>query len=423
MNKVSCVVSCPADTYSGYGARSRDFVKALIQAKPDWNIKILSQRWGNTRFGYIKDHNERDLDSRIITKLTEKPDVWVQITVANEFANVGRYNIGVTAGIETTLCHSDWIFGCNKMDLILVSSEHSKNVLEKTVYTLENNKTGETQELKVNKPIKVLFEGVDLDKYTGKAKNKVNLPVKEDFCFLTMGHWMKGNHGHDRKNISYTIKAFLETFKNSSKQPALLVKTSSSNPSVIDRENILDRIENIRKTVKGTLPPVYLIHGDMTDEEINSLYNHSKVKAMVSLTKGEGFGRPLLEFTTTGKPVIASNWSGQTDFLNPEYARLVGGELEQVDESASSDKMIMKEGKWFKPNDKEVSTILKSVFENYKDHLSFSRKHKKYTKDNFSYEKMVGLLDSILTESVPEFPKLTQLKLPKLQLPKLEKID
>lgn len=423
MNKVSCVVSCPADTYSGYGARSRDFVKALIQAKPDWNIKILSQRWGNTRFGYIKDHNERDLDSRIINKLTEKPDVWVQITVANEFVNVGRYNIGVTAGIETTLCHSDWIFGCNKMDLILVSSEHSKNVLENTVYTLENNKTGETQELKVNKPIKVLFEGVDLDKYTGKAKNKVNLPVKEDFCFLTMGHWMKGNHGHDRKNISYTIKAFLETFKNSSKQPALLVKTSSSNPSVIDRENILDRIENIRKTVKGTLPPVYLIHGDMTDEEINSLYNHSKVKAMVSLTKGEGFGRPLLEFTTTGKPVIASNWSGQIDFLNPEYARLVGGELEQVDESASSDKMIMKEGKWFKPNDKEVSTILKSVFENYKDYLSFSRKHKKYTKDNFSYEKMVGLLDSILTESVPEFPKLTQLKLPKLQLPKLEKID
>jgi len=43
MNKLNCVVSCPADTYSGYGARSRDFLKALIEAKPEWDVKILSQ--------------------------------------------------------------------------------------------------------------------------------------------------------------------------------------------------------------------------------------------------------------------------------------------------------------------------------------------------------------------------------------------
>lgn len=423
MSKVSCVVSCPADTYSGYGARSRDFVKALIQAKPDWDVKILSQRWGNTRFGYLEDHNEHNLHSRLNSKLTEKPDVWIQITVPNEFANVGKYNIGVTAGIETTVCHSDWVIGCNKMDLILVSSEHSKNVLENTVYTVEDNRTKQTQELKIFKPVKVLFEGVDLDKYTDKTNDTINLPVKEDFCFLTIGHWMKGNHGHDRKNIAYTVKAFLETFKNKSKQPALILKTSSSNPSIIDRENILDRIDQIRKTVKGTLPPIYLLHGDMTDSEINALYNNSKVKAMLSLTKGEGFGRPLLEFTTTGKPVIASNWSGQIDFLNPMYSVLIGGELEQVDESAASDKLIMKEGKWFKPNDNEVSTKLRSMFENYKEHLAFSRKHKKHTKDNFSYDNMVKLLDLILTESVPEFPKLVDLKLPKLQLPKLQKIN
>ena len=65
----------------------------------------------------------------------------------------------------------------------------------------------------------------------------------------------------------------------------------------------------------------------MTDSEINQLYNHPKVKAMLSFNKGEGFGRPLLEFTTTGKPVIASNWSGQLDFLNKDFATSISGEI------------------------------------------------------------------------------------------------
>ena len=133
MSKASCVISCPIDTYSGYGARSRDFVKAVIEAKPDWDVQIMSQRWGNTRFGYLDDHKEYDLKSRIIpAKLTKQPDVWMQISVPNEFQKVGKYNIGVTAGIETTVCDAKWIDGCNRMDMILTSSNHSKDVFEKT---------------------------------------------------------------------------------------------------------------------------------------------------------------------------------------------------------------------------------------------------------------------------------------------------
>ena len=141
MSKASCVISCPIDTYSGYGARSRDFVKGVIQARPDWDVKIISQRWGNTRFQYLKDHNELDLLSRIVPNLTSQPDVWIQITVPNEFQAVGKYNIGVTAGIETTLCHVEWIEGCNRMNMILTSSEHSKSVFEQTVWTMEDNRT------------------------------------------------------------------------------------------------------------------------------------------------------------------------------------------------------------------------------------------------------------------------------------------
>jgi glycosyltransferase involved in cell wall biosynthesis len=430
MSKASCVISCPIDTYSGYGARSRDFVKAVIEAKPDWDIQIMSQRWGNTRFGYLDDHKEFDLKSRIIpAKLTKQPDVWMQITVPNEFQKVGKYNIGVTAGIETTVCDAKWIDGCNRMDMILTSSNHSKDVFEKTIYTLTNNQTGQKQDLRLTAPVKVLFEGLRTDtyfkteEYSGTEVKETLDSIKESFCYLVVGHWMQGNFGHDRKNIGYTIKAFLETFKNKSDAPALLLKTHTVGTSIMDRETILDKIDQVRKTVKGVLPNIYLLHGEMTDSEINDLYNHPKVKAMVSLNKGEGFGRPLLEFTATGKPVIASGWSGQLDFLHREYSFLVGGDLENVHESAEVKETLLKESKWFKPDDNQVGTVLKDSFKNYKKYLTKSRKHRKYTIDNFSYEKMVELVDSIFTENVPEFAQQVELNLPKLKLPKLQKID
>lgn len=423
MNKVNCVISAPVETYSGYGARSRDLVKAIIKAKPDWNVMLLSQRWGNTRFGYLEDHKELDLKSRIVPNLTRQPDVWMQISVPNEFQKVGKYNIGVTAGIETTVCAAEWIQGCNNMDLVLTSSEHSKGVFEQTIYTIEDNKTKQQQKLKLTTPVKVVFEGVDLTKYQDSSPVEVNLPIQEKFAYLVVGHWMKGDVGHDRKNIGYTVKAFLETFKNMNNPPALVLKTSQVGTSIIDRETILDKIGQIRKTVKGTLPNIYLLHGEMTDEEMNGLYNHPKVKAMISFNKGEGFGRPLLEFTTTGKPVIASGWSGQMDFLHKEYSFLLGGELENVHPSAAVDKMLLKESKWFKPDDGQVGTALRESFKNYKDFLKRSRKHKKYTKDNFSFDKMQELVDSILTDNVPEFAQQVELNLPKLKLPKLNKIN
>lgn len=423
MSKASCVISCPIDTYSGYGARSRDLVKAIIKAKPDWDIKILSQRWGNTRFGYLDDHKEYDLKSRIIPNLTSQPDVWFQISVPNEFQKVGKYNIGITAGIETTICAAEWVQGCNNMDMVLTSSQHSKTVFEQTIYTIEDKRTGQKQELKVTAPIHVVFEGVDLTKYQDRDVTMVKLPIPESFCYLVVGHWMKGDFGHDRKNIGYTIKAFLETFKNKNNPPALLLKTNQVGTSIIDRETILDKIDQIRKTVKGTLPNIYLLHGEMTDEEVNGLYNHPKVKAMISFNKGEGFGRPLLEFTTTGKPIIASGWSGQLDFLNPDFTMLIGGELEKVHPSAAVDKMLLKEASWFKPDDGQVGTALKQCFKDYKNLLKKSRKHKQYTKDNFSFDIMVEVINKLLTDNVPEFAQQVELNLPKLKLPKLKKID
>lgn len=421
MSKPTVLVSCPIDTYSGYGGRSRDFVKALISTGK-YNVHILSQRWGSTRFGYLKDHSEHDLASKIVPSITSQPDIWIQITVPNEFQPVGRYNIGVTAGIETTICDPSWIEGCNRMHLTLVSSEHAKQTFERSKFEVQDSgKTTGTIELQ--KPVEVLFEGADLTKYFPTSSKFDLSSIEEEFAYLFVGHWLQGGFGQDRKNVGYMIKVFLEVFKNKKKQPALILKTQSANASVLDRDQLLKKIDDIRKTVKGTLPNIYLVHGEMSDEEMNHLYNHPKVKAMVSFTKGEGFGRPLLEFSLVNKPIIASNWSGHIDFLDREFCYLVNGTLTNIDRSAVIDKMILKESQWFTPNDSEAATAYRMVFENYKKYAELAKRQGYKSRTNFSWEKMAEQLDTILTKNLPEFPKQVELKLPTLQLPKLQKIN
>ena len=411
------LISCPFDTYSGYGARSRDIIKAILSTDK-YRVKLISQPWGNTKFGFCKDNPEWShlYDLVLNEQLTDKPEIWSQITVPNEFKPMGKYNIGFTAGIETTLVSGEWVEGMNRMDLNIVSSNHSKQSFLNSVYNIQEQQ----RQVKIEKPIEVLFEGADITKYfVDNSPCMIDFNIKESFAYLFVGHWLQGELGEDRKNVGLLVKAFLETFKNKTKKPALILKTSGANNSYLDRNEILNKINAIKRSVDSKdLPSIYLLHGDFTDEEMNSLYNHSKVKAMVSLTKGEGFGRPLLEFSLSKKPIIASGWSGHMDFLNPEFNVIIGGELKNVHPSAANN-MILKESSWFNPNHSQINQALKDVFENYKKYSELGKRQGYYSKTNFSLEVMIDKLDNVLSTNIPEFPKQIELDLPKLNLPKL----
>jgi len=419
--KLTYVISSPFDTYSGYGARSRDYIKSVIDLGK-YEVKLMTQRWGETAWGFcdnepewafLKDHLLPD------NKLQGKPDIWTQITIPNEFQPVGKYNIGVTAGIETIVCAGDWIEGMNRMDMNLVSSQHSKKVFEITQFE-KKDKEKTVGHIKLEKPVEVLFEGLNLDTYKKLPPKEVSLDlsqIKESFCYLFVGHWMNGSYGHDRKNVGLLVKSFLETFKNQKNKPALILKASIGSSSYTSREALLKRIDALKKTVNSSnLPNIYIMNGDLSDQEINELYNHPKVKAMVSLTKGEGFGRPLLEFSSIGKPIIASGWSGQVDFLHKEKTFLLGGELEQVHESAAN-KWILKESKWFKPDLNIIGSVLKDMFKNYKNYVVKGKQQGHYSRTNFSFDKMTELLGTYLEKYV-NVPAEVE-----LQLPILEKID
>ena len=433
--KALCVISCPIDTFSGYGARSRDFVKSLIKLKgEEWDIKIMPQKWGDCPWNFLA--KDDPLRQRFIGGLEKKPDIWVQITIPNEFQPVGQFNIGISAGIETTVYPANFIEGSNRMNLNLVSSNHSKQVASSCQFEKRDQQTNQIQSIvKLEKPIEVLFEGLDLDKYYKKPQNSGLLKdIHEDFCFLYTGHWLQGDLGEDRKNTGLMIKTFLETFKGSGKKkPALILKSNTMNYSLLDREHILSKINQIKDMVGGTLPNIYLLHGEMTDDEMNQLNNDNKVKSFLSFTKGEGYGRPLAEAAITGKPILASNWSGQTDFLHPDYNILLGGELKPVHPSAAN-QWLIKESQWFNVNTDIASRAMKDVFKHYKKYFEKSRKQTQYLKDNWSFDKMTEKLNSFLpkvkvapqmqTLNLPKLKKVgAKTELPKLKLPKLKKIE
>jgi len=436
--KQLCVISAPPDTYSGYGARARDFIKAIYELKKDeWDIKVLPQRWGQTPWGFVEDNKEEWgwMQEMFIydNKLPAQPDVWFQITIPNEFQPIGKVNIGVTAGIETTICDPSWIDGCNRMDVTLVSSYHSKKVLEASTFEEKDKNSGTiARKLKLEKPVEVLFEGVDLNKYFHIPEEElpsVSLvedldSIKEAFCFLYVGHWLQGEFGEDRKNTGLMVKLFLEAFKDKKNKPALILKTSHAGASIMDRDEVLKKLNAIRDSVGGdNLPNIYLIHGDVDDSDINVLYNHPKVKAFMSFTKGEGYGRPLAEFCLSKKPVIASGWSGHMDFLNPEFSVLLSGTITPVHPSVVVPNIIIKEASWFSVDPAVATKALVDVYENYSKYEVLGKRQGHKIKTEFSYDNMVLLLGSYLDKFTLKRVEAKLPQLRKVELPKLKKVD
>jgi glycosyltransferase involved in cell wall biosynthesis len=417
MSKPTLLFRGAVKTRSGYGAHSRDLLEALYQMNI-FDIKIDSCPWGTTPLTALDSNNlfHKWIESNIVNSYDGLPDFYVQVTIPSEFRRFGKFNIGITAGIETTIAPKDWIDGCNRMDLIITTSNFSKDVLMTTIYDEINKDTNVLiKQHKIEKDIKVLFEGANTSIYNNIGDEDFELNVKEDFAYLFVGHWLKGTLGNDRKDVGMLIRCFAETFKNETNPPALVLKTSSAGFSIKQREEIRKKIKNITDNIPSP-PPIYLLFGELSDKEMNSLYNHPKIKAMVSFTKGEGFGRPLLEFTMTGKPVIASNWSGQKDFLSLESSVLLGGTLNDVDES-SIDTFIIKDSKWFTVNYNEGCEALNFVIKNYDKLLVKSENLRIINSEKFTLEKMKDEFQKILTPhiNVPKQPsQYTNLILPKL---------
>jgi len=436
------LICAPVSSRSGYGDHARDLVRSFLNLDK-FDIKIMDVNWGQTPRNALDNKLDKNIIDCILPQpqLDRQPDIYVDIRIPNEFQQWGKFNIGITAGIETTAVSNVWIDNCNKMDLIIVPSEHSKDGFVNALYEkMQKGPDGKQQkvgELKLEKPIEALFEGVDENVYKPIENVSLDLvdDIKEDFTFLHVGLWGQGGYGEDRKDIAKLVKVFYESFANKKKQPALILKTNSATFSILDREECLKKINQIKNKFPNdwNLPNIYLLHGSLSTEEMNRLYNHPKVKAFVSLTHGEGFGRPMLEASMVGLPVITSGWSGQMDFLSQTDSLLLGGEMVNVPKSQHWKNIIIPESKWFNVNEQQTYKAMNYCFQNYDEVKDNALNLMKTNREKFTLDKMTKKLDKIVTPFIDKVPNQVGLQLPKLKkvgnsealkikLPKLKKV-
>jgi len=449
--KRSVVMIAPFNTRSGYGDHARSIYYSIMD-RDDLDIKCIDVKWGSTPRNHLRPEVKRHqkLLSTFVTQdqIKGQPDVVIDIRIPNEFIQGGKINIGITAGVETDIVSTVFLEGMNKMNFNIVPSKFTADTFNRCIFDkMQDQQNGEKQkigEIKNEKPIKVLFEGVDTDVYSPKEKHQLEKKlygeldelIKEDFAYLHVGQWGQQGFGEDRKNIGVMIKSFLKAFSNIQNPPALVLKTNGANFSVLDKDNIKKKIQHVKDMFTGVeLPNIYLIHGDFTIEEMSTLYNHPKIGAFITCTHGEGFGRPMLEATCCDLPVIASKWSGHLDFLTDSESMLIDGFIKPVPKSALWDPIIIEPSRWFDVNPADVVRKIRTFHKKRKLIQKKASRLGKKNRREFSLTAMATQFNKIIDEALTSIPQPVSLKLPKLKkvsgesslpakikLPKLKKV-
>lgn len=439
-NKPVCVFQSPQWTRSGYGDLGLALAKSLYRYNK-FDLVLIPTRWGGCSRKYLSDDIDDPLEKELFNlvikqPLTKQPEVFIQCSIPNEFQTPAKYNVGITAGIETTLARQDWVEGLNRMNMNICTSKHAKDVFDNAVYQVQQQGNPNPVQLKSVKPTETLFWGADTSIYKktteiSKAVKNELKDIPEDFCFLFVGQWTNNNLFGDRKDIGNLIRVFCETFANlgPKPKPALLLKTSGAAICNMDKYDIIARIKSVRDFLKANkgitdLPNVYLLHGELTETEMNSLYNHPKVKAHISFTHGEGFGHPLLISTLSGKPLLVSNWSGHLDFLDPKLCKLLEGSVAPLP-GESVNEWLIKDSAWFTVDYQKASEELKGVFYRYSSYLPKAELLRSRNEELFSIKSMDTAFHAMLDKYIPKFVTETNLVLPRLKkvnLPKLKPI-
>ena len=377
------LVRGPLLNSAGYGVHARQVFSYLSQ-RGDCSLSAQVTPWGICTF-YLNPEFENGLIKEIIQASypTEKSfDISFQIQLPNEWdPEAARFNIGVTAGVETDKCSSDWIDCVNRMDLVVVPSRHTKATFERS---------GE-----ITTPIHVVPEYI-VPEIIDKKLEPMNLDLSTKFNFLMFGLITGQNAESDRKNTFYGIKWFCETFKDDP-DVGIVIKTCLGRMTTIDRKNtqvILRKV--INEVRQGPYPKFYLSHGLMTNDEVSAFYRSPDINVLASFTRGEGYGLPLLEAAASGLPVMATKWSGHMDFLSNINFSSFDYDLVDIDESRIDEKIFVRGSKWAMPKEDDVKTRLKKIKSSYKTPKEWAKSGSKVLKESLSSESVYKIYDNNL---------------------------
>ncbi len=349
----------PVLTRSGYGEQARFALRSLRSREDLYEIYIHPTQWGQTSWDSEDSEERHFIDERIEATIGYVAnggtfDMSIQVTIPNEFEILADYNVGYTAGIETTDVSHTWIQYSNVMDKMIVVSEHSKQVFEKTKYDgfTENN---EPVVLSLETPISSI--GYPVREWDNLPE--LELGLETSYNFLTVAQF------GPRKNLINTIRWFVEEFRD--EDVGLVLKSNIAKNSIMDRSMLSEDLRKFIEQLGEMKCKVYLLHGDMTSEEIHSLYHNPQIDAYVSFTYGEGFGLPLFEAAYSNLPVVATGWSGQLDFLvdsdGKDQFYNVAFDINRIPEEVVWDGVLIEKAMWSYPREQSARQQMRLCYE------------------------------------------------------------
>tara|TARA_Y100001972_G_scaffold126776_1_gene181495 strand:- start:2602 stop:3834 length:1233 start_codon:yes stop_codon:yes gene_type:complete len=385
--KKKVLLRAPVLTRSGYGEQSRFAMRSLRSRDDLFDIYIHPLEWGQTSWVSENDEERQWIDQRVEAAINYIKDngtfdISVQVTIPNEFANIATHNVGYTAGIETTKVAHEWLQFANTMDSLIVVSNHAKNVFENTTYEAVEQETNRRVELKLNKQV----SSVNYPTKVYDNLNSLKMELDYDFNFLTVAQM------GPRKNLENTIRWFIEEFQND--EVGLVVKTNVAKNCQIDREIVHGNLLSILRQPEyaDRKCKVYLLHGDLTDQEMHEIHLHPKIKGLLSFTHGEGFGLPLFEAAYMGTPVVATSWSGQLDFLVDEKGENrfydVSFDLMPIPEHVEWAGVLVKGSMWAYPRETSAKIKMRQCYEDVNNNKNDACEYAKELHERFSEEKM-----------------------------------
>lgn len=374
------LISGPILSRSGYGEMAR-FAYRSLKDNLDVDLYLEATIWGKTGWLFEDNEERREIENLLVkTRLYTQNsggnpfyDFSIQTTIPNEWKKRATVNVGYTAGIETNMISPAWLQPSQQMDKIVVISEHAKSGFMNTLF---GNQQG--QQFRVTTPVEVVHLP-----YRNAPKKDLNLSLKYDFNFLAVCQW------GPRKNLDQTILGFLEEFGN--EEVGLLLKVNTSNDSIMDRNLTDRRLQQLLNSFPNRKCAVTLLHGHLSEGEVESLYVHPKVKAIISTTHGEGYGLPLMEAAANELPVIATDWSGHLDFLYLEDKRMFGKvdyELKPIAEEHVWAGVLEKGTSWAYPDMRSFKNKMRELYKDYGRFKSQAKKLAPHVKTLMNEEKL-----------------------------------
>ena len=382
------LLRAPLLTNSGYGVHSRQIFEWL-EEKKDISLFVECLNWGHTPW-VIDPDKEDGLISKIMDRsvaLDPPYDITFQVQLPDEWdPKLGKINVGVTAAVETDKCSPKWIENCNAMDLIIVPSTFTKNVIRRSGVL--------TTRVKV---VPEWFNHHILSENLNQiCQNDERYNFSTNFNYLIIAQLTAQNPIHDRKNLFNTLAWLLEYHKNDP-DVGIVLKTNFGRGTVLDHLRTSDYLKNLTSRIrKGSFPKIHLVHGNMSKEEIAALYHVDSIKAYVSATRGEGYGLPLVDAAAAGVPVVATNWSGHLEFLEKGLFLPVDYDMSEIDEGRVDERIFYKGFRWAEPRKSSFFKQLNALSSDYQTHDQNAKKLASNVTKNFHKESIKQKYEEIL---------------------------